>query len=166
MDESGAELRGRLSLSAAAWVTGLLGVVVLVSDLVVLVSWLLRGRPEHPLYLAAGAILVLVTLVVACTFALAAMTVRRQRYVIGPDGITVRGRLEVPWSTIVGLERVYGDEPRERTLTIAVHRVAPPSSSTTTAEEPLYLDLTDVPGGAVRFFALVRQYAPATVRLR
>ncbi|HEX6501006.1 MAG TPA: hypothetical protein VF054_18545 [Micromonosporaceae bacterium] len=171
MDESGTELRGRLSLSAATWVSALFAVVVLGCDLVVVAVWLLRGRPTGSLYLTAGAILALLTVVLAGTVALSAADVRRQRYLIDRHGITVRGRVHVPWSRIVELERVYSEKPRDRSVAIAVHQWTPRTSpydgpAEQPSYDPLYLDVTDVPGGTVRFFALVRRYAPPHVRLR
>jgi hypothetical protein len=177
----GIELRGRPGSSMAVWTILLLGAVVVASDGVVSVQWLLRGRPASPLFVFAAVVLVLASLLVAGAAVLAALGVRRQRYGMSERGLSVPWRtrrldLCLPWPEIDAIVRRYGKEAGASVMGVAVvlgdaERVLPrrwrwPGSESRKAERrrlehgsPVYLDLTDVAGGTIFFFAAARCYA-------
>ena len=177
----GIELRGRPGNSTAVWTILLLGVVVVLSDAVVAVEWLLGGRPRSPLFVFAGVVVVLGTLLVTGAMVLAVVGVRRQRYGMSERGLRVPWRtrrldLCLPWHEIDAIVRRYGKEAGAGVMGVAVvvgdaDRVLPrrwrwPGSESRRAEQrrlehgsPVYLDLTDVAGGTVFFFTAARCYA-------
>lgn len=177
----GLVLRGRTGNSAALWIVGLLGIVVLVSDVVVALQWLLVGRPASAMYVFAGVVLAVSTLLLAGTASAASRGVRRQRYSVGLHGLDLAwktGRLDLrlPWREIEAIARRYDAAPGMSTMGVAVFVTSPerfvgttrgwPGSPARQARQhlrdhgtPIYLDLTDVGGGTVRFFAAARFYA-------
>ena len=181
LPRGGIELRGRPGNSAAVWTILLLGVVVVLSDAVVAVEWLVQGRPRSPLFVFAGVVLLLGTLLVAGAGVLAVLGVRRQRYGMSEQGLRVPWRtrrldLCLPWHEIDAIVRRYGKEAGAGVMGVAVvvgdaDRVLPrrwrwPGSEARRAEQrrlehgsPVYLDLTDVAGGTVFFFTAARCYA-------
>jgi hypothetical protein len=163
-------LRGRSSNSVALWLVSILAGIVLVSDLVVALQWLFRGQPGSPLFVFAGTVLGISTILLAGTIALAIFGVRRQQYSIGPEGLTVgagRRASTVQWPEIRAVSRQYQRSPGGGTMGVAVFVVRPErfASIRLAAEHvreygtPIYLDLTDVNGGTLRFFAAVRHYS-------
>jgi hypothetical protein len=177
----GVELRGEPGRSTAVWTILVLGAVVVLSDGVVGVEWLLRGRPRSPLFVFAAVVLVLCTLLVSGAAVLAALGVRRQRYAMSERGLRVPWRtrrldLCLPWHEIDAIVRRYGKEAGASVMGVVVvvgdaERVLPrrwrwPGSESRRAEQrrlehgsPVYLDLTDVAGGTVFFFTAARCYA-------
>ena len=177
----GIELRGRPGNSTAVWTILLLGAVVVLSDGVVAVEWVLRDRPRAPLFVFAAVVLGLCTLLVAAVAVMAALGVRRQRYGMSEGGLRVPWRtrrldLCLPWPEIEEIVRRYGKEAGASVMGVAVmvsdaERVLPkrwrwPGTESRRAEarrlehgSPVYLDLTDVAGGTVFFFEAARCYA-------
>jgi hypothetical protein len=141
----GLELRGTNRNSVALWLIGMLGGVVLTSDIVVFTQWLVRGRPAGVIYVFAGTVLLLSTLVLAGVAGLAVLAVRRQRYAMSIRGLELpRQSTCLPWTEItVG----RGTGRAEIMLFVARRR------------KPIHLDLSEVPGGSVRFLAAARWYA-------
>jgi hypothetical protein len=177
----GVALRGRTGDSVVLWVVALLAGLVLASDIVVAVEWLLRGQPRSPLFVVAGIVLAGSTVLLVATTLLTAVGVRGQRYVVSGQGIDLPWRsrhtdLHLPWYEIQALARRYDSAPGSRMMGVAVFVVRPDrfmsgnrrvgTLSRRAAEHmrrygtPIFLDLTDVPGGTVRFFNAVRHYAP------
>ncbi len=165
----------------AVWTILLLGCVVVLSDGVVAVQWVLRGQPRSPLFVFAGVVLLLCTLLVSGAAVLAAFGVRRQRYGMSERGLSIPWRtrrldLYLPWEAIEAIERRYDREAGASVMGVAVvvsdaERALPsrwrwPGSEARKAEQrrlehgtPVYLDLTDVAGGTVFFFRAARSYA-------
>jgi hypothetical protein len=156
----------------ALWLVCILAGVVFVSDLIVALQWLFRGQPSSPLFVFAGTALALSTVMLAVTIVLTVFGVRRQQYSIGPDGLRVGvgragKRALVGWSEIRAISRRYQKSPGGGTMGVAVYVERPErfASIRLAAEHvreygtPIYLDLTDVNGGTLRFFAAVRHYS-------
>jgi hypothetical protein len=169
-------LRGRSSNSVALWLVCILAGVVLVSDLVVALQWLFRGQPSSPLFVFAGTALTISTVLLAATIVLTVFGVRKQQYSIGPKGLTLgagRRASHVEWSEIRAISRQYQKSPGGGTMGVAVFVERPErfASIRMAAEHvreygtPIYLDLTDVNGGTLRFFAAVRHYAKGRTSL-
>jgi hypothetical protein len=177
----GIALRGKPRNSMAVSTILLLGVIVAVSDIAVAVQWLLRGREKSALFVFAGVVLVLCTVLVVGVVVLAMLGVRRQRYGMSEQGLRIPWRtrrldLCLPWHEIEAIVRQYGREAGASIMGVAVvvsdaervlpHRWRWPGSAARRAAErvrehgtPVYLDLTDVAGGTVFFFAAARCYA-------
>lgn len=176
----GLVLRGRTGNSVVLWLVGLLAGLVVASDVVVVVEWLLRGQPRSLLFVLAGIVLAASTVLLVVTTALTALGVRGQRYRVSAQGIDLPWRsrrpdLHLPWYEIQAIARRYDSAPGGRVMGVAVFVVRPDrfltgdrpaGTRSRLADEhmqrygsPIFLDLTDVPGGTVRFFNAVRHYA-------
>jgi hypothetical protein len=141
----GVVLRGANRNSVALWLIGILGGVVLASDIVVFTQWLVRDRPGGVIYVFAGTVLALSTLVLAGVAGLAVLAVRRQRYALSVRGLEIpRLPTYLPWSEITAISPRSG---RNGAVVVFAGR------------RPIDLDLSDVPGGSVRFLAAARWYA-------
>jgi hypothetical protein len=173
----GVVLRGRSGNSNTLWLVAILAGVVIVSDLLVLLQWWLRGQPATPLFLVDAAVLTAATVLLSATTALTALGVRRQRYVLTSDGLRLawgrtRHDLDLPWSEIRAVVRRYEATWAGQTMGVSIFVAQPDRSlkprwlrSRRAADHmerygtPIFLDLTDVDGGTVRFFAAARFYA-------
>jgi hypothetical protein len=170
----GLTLRGRAANSGVLWLVGLLGAVVAVSDIAVGLQWLWAGRPFSALFGAAGVVLTICTVLLAAVLALTVVEVRRQRYAMSTAGLDLPWRtrgpdLRLAWTEIQMITRWYDDAPGGRTMGVAVfvaepQRLLAEAGRSALANQeargtPVVVDLTDVPGGTVWFFAAARWYA-------
>jgi hypothetical protein len=173
----GLVLRGRSGNSSTLWLIVILTGVVIVSDLLVLLQWWLRGQPQTPLFTAVATVLTAATVLLCGTTALAVLGIRRQRYILTEQGIDLPWRgprpdLHLPWSEIRGMARRYEATPAGQTMGVAIFVAGPDRllkprwlRSRRAADHierfgtPIFLDLSDVDGGTVRFFAATRFYA-------
>lgn len=179
----GVALCGKSGNSVVLWFVLALGGVVVVSDAAVALEWLLSGRPGGLRFLSAGGVLAASTLLLAGTAAVTAIGVRQQRYRVGPHGIELPWRarrldLCVPWQDVRRLVRTYERAPGGAQMGVAIfveapHRLMNGRFGTASASAqrhlrrygtPIHLDLTDVPGGTVRFLAAARHYQYDRVR--
>lgn len=181
----GVELRGRSVNSVAVWLVGTCASAVAASDLAVVGQWILRGQPVTPLFVAAAVVMVAATALLSVLLVLARRTVRRQCYRISPAGLNVPWHttgpdLVLPWLEILAIERQYESAPAARTMGVAIYverserfsqGPRPVGSPARRAADhlarydtPIYLDLTDVPGGTLRFFAAIRHYGRGRAR--
>jgi hypothetical protein len=173
--------RGKSGNSGTVWAIGALGGIVLIIDLVAGVRWLVRGRPASPIHVFAAVVLVLSTLLLCGTAVLAVSGVRRQRYAMNDHGLAIPWRtrrldLHLPWTEIQAIGRRYDKAIGGGTVGVAVFVVNPErflkarwawwGSPARRAQEhqrtygsPIYLDLTDIDGGTMRFLAAARWYA-------
>ena len=141
----GVVLRGVNRYSVPLWLIGILGGVVLASDIVVFAQWLVRGRPVGVIYVFAGVVLLLSTLVMAGVAALAVLAVRRQHYGLSISGLDLpRLPTSLPWTEITEI----GQRSQAEVLVFVARQ-----------HKPIDIDLSDVPGGSVRFLAAARWYA-------
>ena len=177
----GVALRARTSNSGLLWIVGCLAGVVVCGDLVVGLQWLRVGRPGSPLFIFAGLALLLGSVLVGGATVLTVAGVRRQQYAMSAHGLALSWRTRhfdvlLPWSEIDSISRRYERAPGGNAMGVAVfvtdprrfldsqHAAfgSPARSAAGYLREhgtPIYLDLTEVAGGTVRFFDAARWYA-------
>jgi hypothetical protein len=182
---SGLTMRGRPGHSAASLSIGIFAAVVAVSDCAVAGQWYFRGRPGSILFVVSAGILAVVTVLLTVLLVLARLGVRRQQYRISTEGIEVpwRGRRHnelLAWSEITAIERHYHHGSGERGMGVAIfvvdparlHRVGHEGATPAHRADdnrsrfgtPIYVELTDIPGGTLRFLAAVQHYGVGQLR--